>query len=235
MTAPATAAPGRRTGARAAFHRVVLRLRYELLERPLQRRPRWETVAGRRLLVTPGVFNPRMFRTGEHLALAAADAVAEGEAVLDMGTGSGAGALAVAARAARVVAVDVNPAAVECAADNVRRNGLEHRVEVRPGDLFGALAEEERFDLVLFNPPFYRGSPRDATDAAWRSVDVPERFARDLPGHLTPAGRALVLLSSDCDVDGWLRPARAAGLDVRLVGERDLVNELLLLYRIAAP
>jgi release factor glutamine methyltransferase len=133
------------------------------------------------------------------------------------------------------VATDVSALAVRCAAENARRNGLAHRVEVRQGDLFAAVADDERFDLVLFNPPFYQGEPRDIPDHAWRSPNVPERFARGLAAHLTTQGRALLVLSSDCDVGAWLRPCLKQGLDVRLVAERDLVNEVLLLYRIAPP
>ncbi len=61
--------------------------------------------------------------------------------------------------ARRVVAVDINPAAVRCAQINALLNQLEQRIEVRRGDLFAPVAGE-RFDLVLFNPPFLRGAPR---------------------------------------------------------------------------
>jgi release factor glutamine methyltransferase len=195
-----------------------------------------EVVAGRRLTIEPGVFSPRVFRTGAWLAEFAANGVVRpGDAVLDLGTGSGVGALAVAGIAARVVAVDVSVEAVRCARANARVNGLAGRVDVREGDLFEPLAAGERFDLVLFNPPFYRGVPGSASDAAWRSVDVPERFADGLAGRLTARGRALVVLSSDCDVDGWLRGSRERGLEVRLVARREFANEALLLYRIAPP
>ena len=74
-------------------------------------------------------------------------------------------------------------------------NHMEHKIEVRHGDLF-APVWQERFDLVLFNPPFLRGAARDDRDRAWRSSDVAERFAADLSAHLKPGGLALVLLST---------------------------------------
>ena len=230
----APAAPTRRTGVRAELLRSWLRTRHRLRDRPRAGRTVRETVAGVPLSVHPGVFNPRIFRTGAYLAgFVAQGVVTRGSAVLELGTGSGAVALAAAGAAGRVVAVDLSADAVRCAAENARANGLAERVDVREGDLFGPLRADERFDLVLFNPPFYRGQPRDVPDAAWRSVDVPERFARELPAHLTPRGRALVVLSSDCDVDGWLAPCRARGLAVRLLASRDLGNEVLVIYRIA--
>jgi tRNA1(Val) A37 N6-methylase TrmN6 len=193
-----------------------------------------ETVAGVPVTVRPGVFNPRIFRTGDYLArFVAQGVVVRGSSVLELGTGSGAIALAAAPAAGRVVASDISGEAVRCATENAVANGCAERVEVLQGDLFEPLAPGERFDLVLFNPPFYRGEPRDLPDAAWRSVDVPERFARGLADRLTERGRALVVLSSDCDVDGWLRPCRERRLAVRLVASCDLGNEVLLIYRIA--
>ena len=77
-------------------------------------------------------------------------------AVLDMGTGSGIAAIAAARRGARVVAVDISTEAVRCARINVLLNRVDDRVEIRCGDLFEPV-QGERFDLVLFNPPFYAG------------------------------------------------------------------------------
>jgi release factor glutamine methyltransferase len=94
-----------------------------------------------------------------------------------------------------VVAVDISPEAVRCARINVLLNRVEDRVEVRCGDLFEPVCGE-RFDLVLFNPPFYAGTPRELWEFAWRAQSVLDRFARDLPSVLTPSGHALVVVST---------------------------------------
>src|SRR4029077_16086132 len=154
-----------------------------------------ENIGGVPLLVAPGVLNPRLTRSGEFFASQLGSGlVAPGAEVLDMGTGSGVCAVFAARHAGHVVAVDINPAAVRCARINVIMNRLEDRIEVVQGDLFAPLAGR-RFDLVLFNPPFLRGMPRDDADRAWRSTDVAERFAAGLRAHLKPGGGALILLS----------------------------------------
>jgi release factor glutamine methyltransferase len=56
--------------------------------------------------------------------------------VLDMGTGSGVNAILAARTARSVVAVDINPSAIEAARANARRNGVADRVEVRHGAVF---------------------------------------------------------------------------------------------------
>ncbi len=154
-----------------------------------------------------------------------------GFSILDMGTGSGVGAVFAARRADRVVAVDINPHAVRCARINALLNGVEGTVEVREGNLFAPVAGE-RFDLILFNPPYFRGAPRDPLDHAWRSLDVVERFATELRHHLTPAGYALVVLSTDGDTPAFLSAFERNHLDITVAARTELINETLTVYQL---
>jgi release factor glutamine methyltransferase len=217
-------------GWRRALWRRWLWWRFRLFQRHRHDRLVLERVAGYPILVLPGVFNPALFGTSELLARTLAGGlVPAGASVLDMGTGSGIGAVAAARWAGRVVAVDSNPAAVRCARINALLNGVEERVTVRQGDLFAAVAGE-RFDLVLFNPPYFRGEPRDSLEAAFRSPDVVERFAAGLAAHLTPGGQALVVLSTDGDLAGFQRAFADHGFQVTGVAERRLPTETLIVY-----
>lgn len=103
------------------------------------------------------VLDPGMaFGTGAHettrLCLKkAARLVRPDDAALDIGTGSG--VLAVAAAklgASRVLAVDVDPAALRSALDAARRNGVQDRVEVRFSNLLNNTGDQP-FDLVFAN------------------------------------------------------------------------------------
>lgn len=216
----------------AALVRRFLRARFRLLQRRRHNRLVVERVGADRLIVLPGVFNPRLFATGEFL-VAALDrhSVTPGAAVLDLGTGSGVAALAAAALGARVVAVDLSPPAVRCARLNALLRGVEDRVDVRAGDLFEPL-RGERFDLVLFNPPYFRGAPRDALDMAWHAVDVIERFAAGVAAHLAPGASALVVLSTAGELAAALRAFRAADLAASVVRTRALPGETLVLFRL---
>lgn len=209
------------------------------VQRPLLRRRLGRTVLehldGISLVVLPQVFNPVLFRTGEALARAvAASPLAspppEGRA-LDLGTGSGAGAVFAARRGWRVTAVDLNPEAVRCARVNALLNGLEGRIEVREGDLFAPVAGE-RFGLILFNPPFFRGAPRDRLDLAWRGTDVLERFAAGLPQALADGGIALLCLSTDGDGDALLADLQGRGFGIETAARRDLGNEVVTVHAV---
>jgi len=182
------------------------------------------------IMVLPGVFDGVRLRSGALLAQTFATLPIPADArVLDLGTGSGIGAIFAARRAAYVVATDINPQAVRCAQANALALGLDRKIQVRSGDLFEPVCDEQ-FDVILFNPPFYRGQPRDVTDHAWRSPDVFDRFVRELPAHLCPGGFALIVLSTDGDIADVLFSARH--LVVRPVKRRDLVNEILTVYEI---
>jgi HemK-related putative methylase len=211
----------------------AMTLSYRLMGRHRYDDFRMERVRGLPFLVTPSVFNPKIPRTGEFLSsLLDAGQIDNQSEVLDMGTGSGVCAVFAAKHAARVVAVDINPAAVRCAGINALLNGVEGKIEVRQGDLFVPVADE-RFDLIVFNPPFLRGAAQDDRDRAWRSPDVAERFAAGLRAHLKPGGCALVVLSTFGHARHFLEEFSRQSLHTETLAERRFVNERLIVFRIA--
>lgn len=58
----------------------------------------------------------------------------------------------------KIVATDISSLALELAAQNAKRHGVEARISFLAGDLFSALAQEEvlgkRFDIIIANPPY---------------------------------------------------------------------------------
>ncbi len=197
-----------------------------------QRRVVLEQVCGYPLVILPQVFNPRLLRSGELFAARLDQTtIPAGCRVLDLGTGSGIGAITAARWAREVVAVDINPVAVRCAGANVLLNHVEDQVTVREGDLFEPV-NVERFDRILFNPPYFSGTPRNLLDLAWRSEDVAERFARQLSQHLTENGMALVILSSDGDEARFINQFREVDLAVQPIARRDLGNEVFTIYQL---
>ncbi len=128
---------------------------------------------------------------------------------LDIGTGSGVQALWAARHCERVVAVDVNPKALNLTAFNARLNGIDN-IELRQGSLFEPVAGE-RFDLIVCNAP-YVVSPE--ARYAYRDGGVPsdgfsEQLVRQAPGHLEEGGFAHLLVSWLVHGPDWAdRPRR---------------------------
>jgi release factor glutamine methyltransferase len=205
---------------------------------PRVRKPSLEHVDGTPLVVWPDVQNPVVFRSGEWFARSLADLAAVGSCasptLLDVGTGSGVCAIFASRLGYRVTAVDINPEAVRCARINALLNHVETRIEVLHGDLFEPVAAH-RFDVVLFNPPFFRGQPRNLFDMAWRSTDVLERFAERLGNALTTSGSALILLSTDGHARDMLTALEQQHMDVTIAARRHFGSEVMTIYRAKPP
>lgn len=86
------------------------------------------------------------------------------QSVLDLGTGTGAIALALAKAfsEAQVTAVDVSPDALALAAENVLASGFGPRVRLVNSAWFKGLQPEDRFDLIVSNPPYLTDAETDA-------------------------------------------------------------------------
>jgi release factor glutamine methyltransferase len=179
-------------------------------------------------VVLPEVFDPALFFSSELLIDAVAALVRPGSSVLDLGTGSGVGALASArAGARRVVAVDIDAAAVRCARVNVELHGLAGTIDVRHGDLFSPLTDE-RFELVCFNPPYLSGGVSHGLERALIDPgDTGKRFAEGLAAHLAPDGVGIIVLSSHGRRDRYLDPLAAAGFTALPIRQRDRGSETL--------
>jgi SAM-dependent methyltransferase len=144
-------------------------------------------------------------------------------AALDLGCGGGVQALLAASHADRVVAVDVNPRALEFTRFNARVNGIRN-VECRQGDFF-APVKGERFGLVVCNPP-YAISP-DARfvfrDSGRPGDAVCEEVVSRIPDHLEEGGFASVLCNWALRRDeAWSAPpmrwVEGRGCDAWLLG-----------------
>jgi methylase of polypeptide subunit release factors len=77
-------------------------------------------------------------------------------------------------------------------------------VSAARSDLFAALGPpEEKFDVVLLNPPFYLGAPGNKAECAWKggnNYDFIRRFISEAWKFMTPEGRIIFVVSSDMDV-----------------------------------
>ncbi|GAB5602000.1 class I SAM-dependent methyltransferase [Thermus sp. FJN-A] len=101
-----------------------------------------------------------------------------GKAVLDLGAGYGALTLPLARLEAQVTAVEDDLVSVLSLKRSLRENGLEARV--LHSDVDEALTEEERFDIIVTNPPFHVGGAV--------ILDVAQAFVEAAAARLKPGG-----------------------------------------------
>jgi SAM-dependent methyltransferase len=164
-----------------------------------------------------GVFAPTR---GDYVGLVARAPLPDTGLAFDIGTGTGVlAALLARRRVARVVATDVQPAAVACARENLARLGVADRVEVRHHDLF----PRGRAGLVVVNPPWLPGTPHTPLEAGVFDPGgrLLARIVGQLADHLVPGGEAWLVLSDLAELlglrtrDALLTRFAHAGLVVR--------------------
>jgi methylase of polypeptide subunit release factors len=114
---------------------------------------------------------------------------------LDLGCGNGVQLLHAARHASRVIATDTNPRALAMTALSAALSGIPvEQVDLREGSLFGPVSDE-RFDLVVSNPPFVISPSHRFTyrDAGLTGDELSRLVVRGAAAHLAPGGMAAVL------------------------------------------
>lgn len=122
--------------------------------------------------------------------------------LLDLGTGSGclAVTLALELHAVKTVATDVSEEALLTATANARTLGAD--VEFRHGPWWDAVGEDEKFDLIVSNPPYIRADdehlakltfePHSALTDGGDGLSALAVIALGAPAHLLSGGWLLL-------------------------------------------
>ena len=128
------------------------------------------------------------------------------DTVLELGAGCGLIALDCARRGSHVICTDINPFAVQLTRHNIERNKhlLKGSIEIRQGSLFSVLHKKDRFNVVIFNPPYLPTKKQEkvggwfdiSTDGGLDGLTVIKRFVQGLNEHLLKNGRAYFIFSS---------------------------------------
>ncbi len=116
---------------------------------------------GEKFIVNPSVLIPR--DETEILVREAIEIIKENKfkTVLDMCTGSGAIACMIAKLTnAVVIGSDISFEALETAIANMEKLKLFNRALFRKSDLFSKIREDEKFDIIVSNPPYIPPSMR---------------------------------------------------------------------------
>lgn len=131
--------------------------------------------------------------------------------ILDIGCGSGIIiiSLLLGLPQARGLAIDIDPSAVAVTLDNAKALGVEERCAGLVSDLFEHVLPDDKFDLIVSNPPYIpsaviptlepevRQEPVLALDGGKDGLDFYRRILEQADNHLLPQG----LLALEIGID----------------------------------
>lgn len=175
---------------------------------PLQHLTGEQMFMGLRFVVNEHVLVPR--QDTEILVEEAMRELHDGMSVLDMCTGSGCILLSLLqySNDCRGVGVDISPKALLVAQENAKLLGIA--AEFRAGNLFSALMPQEKFDLLISNPPYIESEviptlmeevrchePQGALDGGSDGLDFYRRISLEAKPYLYRGAR--IFLEIGCN------------------------------------
>ena len=184
---------------------------------------------GLSITVYPNVFPP----CGDSRLLGESLKIKSTDIVLDMWSGSGAQSIITAKKGAqKVIAIDINPDAVNCIKYNIDKYDYENKIEVRNGNLFDVLRSNEKFDVVIFNPPFMDIEPKNMFEKAVWDKDqlVTKRFFKDIKNYLNPNATIYMVFSNWGNFELIEQLAKENNFTITKISEKQKDNEKYEVY-----
>ena len=152
--------------------------------------------------------------------------LAKGRTVLDCFTHTGSFALnAARGGAAHVTAVDVSEFAVQCAAENARRNGLDGVMDCMAANVFDLLPQLEKqprkYDFIILDPPAFTKSRKTVHNAMTGYKEINYRAMKLLPrgGYLATCSCSH-FATEELFIKMLRSAARDAGVQLRQIEAR---------------
>ncbi|HAP03148.1 MAG TPA: peptide chain release factor N(5)-glutamine methyltransferase [Lachnospiraceae bacterium] len=194
---------------------------------PLQQIIGYTEFMGLKFYVNSDVLCPR--QDTEVLVEQVLKRITEGAKILDLCTGSGCIAISIAKLAgASVTATDISEKALAVAERNARENGV--CVHFYKGDLYQALPSDEKYDIIVSNPPYIRTDvietletevkdfePRIALDGTADGLAFYRRIIAGADEYLKPGGLIFFEIGYDQGADVSVLLAGSGFSDISVI------------------
>ena len=190
------------------------------------------------ILIHPNVYDP----AEDTFLLLDAIKIKPKDTIFEIGTGCGIIALTCAKIGANVICSDINPYAIEITKKNIQYNLhlLKGNIEVRRGDMFKVLKPDEKFNIIIFNPPYLPTSSEEkiggwfdiAVDGGRDGLKLVRPFLRDLSLYLKERGRGYFVSTSLVDQNKLIGIIKKYGLIYKKILSRSMGEENLYIYQV---
>lgn len=151
--------------------------------------------------------------------------------ILDMGSGKGIQAITCKNQGFdNILSIDINP--------DSERFLKKHKIKFILSDLFKNINKNEKFNLIIFNPPYLpddKKEPKDSkteTTAGKNGYELIIKFLTQARSHLKKPGTILLLFSSLSRPEIILKKAKELSYEYRLINKKKIFFEELYVYEI---
>lgn len=164
------------------------------------KKPYATKVNGENFKVLPNVFSPKYFLDP---AFFVSNIPNQKEKIfLEIGSGTGVMAINVALQGAkRVIAVDINPHALENTEENAKLHKVSDRIEVIKSNVYNGLSKTKKYDSIFWNVPFGQIKRKRITLLERALYDLGyanlRRYIHQAPRFLKPKGKLYIGFSSN--------------------------------------
>ncbi|MFA5993211.1 MAG: methyltransferase [Candidatus Pacearchaeota archaeon] len=158
------------------------------------------------LIIKRGVFGSDFMSSGMYLVrfLYHHQDLFSNKLCLDMGCGSGIQGLVMARYGAKHVDLaDINKKAVENTKENIKLHNLQKKTKAYVSDLFTNLPKDKKYEVILFNHPFYSEEAENFGKEFFDDVilrksmlggtELIKRFFREVKSHLKDKNSLIIM------------------------------------------
>lgn len=159
-------------------------------------------ILGGEIVIKKSVFHPIEAETRVLPLMNQLRPLFKGRRVLEIGTGSGPIAIRAAQLgASKVVATDINPAALASTNENAERFAVDDIVETRlvpetDMSAYSVIEPDEKFDVILSNPPYSLDMTAETNTPFVDTGDLGFSIVNGLEEHLSENGVVILLYDS---------------------------------------
>lgn len=129
-----------------------------------------------------------------------------------------------------------NITAVDIGKEEIKylKNKFNNKIKIIESDLFDNIKKTEKFNLMVFNPPYLPENKFDCekdTTAGKQGHELILRFVKQAKNHLEKDGKILLLFSSFSNPKKILEESIKSGYKHKLIAKKQMFFEELLVYQ----
>ncbi len=163
---------------------------------------------------------------------------------IEIGSGNAFLSLAIYGNVKELYSTDINPIVIDYLLNVKERYNLE-KMKVVYSNLFDSIDETEKFDLIIFNPPYVPTEELSededldeingydlAVNGGIEGREIIDKFIEQLPKHLLEKGECYLLISSLNNPIEIIENLKHKKLNAEIIGSKKLFFEELFVLKI---